>query len=366
MALLLHLQRTGGATAPALAEALEVSVRTVYRDVEALQEAGVPVWTEAGPRGGVRLVEGWSTRLDGLTGDEAAALFLAGAPAAAGELGLGAVLAAAQVKVLATLPPELRARAGRVRERFHLDAPGWFQRDEPPPPALADVAGALWDDRRITIGYRRGDRTLQREVAPLGLVLKAGVWYLVALAGSSPRTYRVDRIVELEVGTQRFERPAFDLASHWATSADDFTRAVLRTTVRVRLSPAAQRLLPHVVDREAALDALEAGPPADNDGWAEIELRVESDEVALGQLTSLGAGVEVVAPPALRAAMADVGRSMAARNASPAGAVERVERPPGGDEVVEQRRRRRRDRVAAGPRIEHEELAIEGVDDRHT
>jgi predicted DNA-binding transcriptional regulator YafY len=316
MALLLHLQRTGRATAPELADALEVSVRTVYRDVEALQEAGVPVWTEAGPRGGVRLVEGWSTRLDGLTGDEAAALFLAGAPAAAGELGLGAVLAAAQVKVLATLPPELRARAARVRERFHLDAPGWFQRDEPPPPALADVSSALWDDRRTTIRYRRGDRTVHRDVEPLGLVLKAGVWYLVARAKGAARTYRVDRILEAEVSAERFERPAFDLAAYWATSADDFTRAVLRTMVVLRLSSTAQRMLPHAVDRQAALDALAAARPLPNPGWVEVDLRVESDEVAISQLTGLGAGVEVVAPSEVRAAIAAVGREMAARNAS--------------------------------------------------
>src|SRR4051812_19113042 len=124
VALLLRLQQLGRATAPDLAEELEVSVRTIYRDVAALQAAGVPIWTETGPGGGIRLLAGWRTRLDGLTADEAGALLLGGAPDAAAELGLGTVLVAAQTKVLTTLPPELRNRATKVRQRFHLDAPG--------------------------------------------------------------------------------------------------------------------------------------------------------------------------------------------------------------------------------------------------
>ncbi|HEY1174816.1 MAG TPA: HTH domain-containing protein, partial [Phytomonospora sp.] len=126
VALLLTLQTERGATAARLAEALEVSVRTIYRDVTALQSAGVPLWTEPGPTGGIRLLDGWRTRLDGLTGDEAASLFAGTAPAVLDGLGLGTVAVAAQAKVLATLPPELRDRAGRLRERFHLDAPTWF------------------------------------------------------------------------------------------------------------------------------------------------------------------------------------------------------------------------------------------------
>ena len=306
MALLLHLQRTGGATAPDLARALEVSVRTVYRDVAALQEAGVPLWTEPGPRGGIRLVEGWRTQLDGLTGDEAGALFLAGAPAAAAELGLGRVLAAAQVKVLATLPPELRARAGRVRERFHLDAPGWFAHDESPL-HLAPVARALWDDRRLQITYERDRRSqaVVRIVDPLGLVLKAGTWYLVAHHRHATHTYRVDRIVDATVLAERFERPAFDLAAAWGASAEQFSRSILRSSVRLRLSPSGQRRLRHAVDPAAAARALDrASPAAERDSGVELDLQVESEEVAFSQLLGLGAQVEIVAPATLRARFA--------------------------------------------------------------
>lgn len=155
LAILLRLQQVGPATSGQLASELEVSVRTIYRDVAALQAAGVPVWTETGPGGGVRLLEGWRSRLDGLTADEAGALFLGGAPGAVAELGLGTVLAAAQAKVLATLPPELRSRAARVRQRFLLDAPGWFHHDEELP-HLATVADAVWAERRVDLRYRRG------------------------------------------------------------------------------------------------------------------------------------------------------------------------------------------------------------------
>jgi predicted DNA-binding transcriptional regulator YafY len=307
VALLLHLQQRGGATASDLARQLEVSVRTVYRDVAALQAAGVPLWTETGPGGGIRLVEGWRTRLDGLTADEASALFLGGAPAAVAELGLGTVLTAAQTKVLATLPPELRGRVGRVRQRFHLDAPGWFHRDESLP-HLATVAEAVWADRRLDVRYGRRDRPVSRRLDPLGLVLKAGTWYLVAAHRGEPRTYRVGRIEEAEIRDERSVRPDdFDLGAWWATSSSAFDRTLLRDTVRLRLSARALWLLRRLTDVTAL------GVP-DADGWQEVTVGVEGPEVALEQLAGLGDGVEVLDPLSLRAALAALGRSMAARN----------------------------------------------------
>src|ERR687897_660826 len=139
VALILAVERRKGATARALAEELEVSERTIYRDVSALQAAGVPLWTEPGPGGGIRLVEGWSAPVDGLTADEATALFVGASGAA--DLGLGGVLAVARSKVRSALPPVERAAVDRVRARVHLDAPGWFRKPEElpaggaPPPA---------------------------------------------------------------------------------------------------------------------------------------------------------------------------------------------------------------------------------------
>jgi predicted DNA-binding transcriptional regulator YafY len=314
VALLLELQHRGGATAPELADVLEVSVRTIYRDVASLQAAGVPLWTEPGPQGGIRLVEGWRTDLDGLTGDEAMALALAGAPGAAGALGLGAVLVAAETKVRAALPPELRTRSERVRERFLLDAPGWFHRPEGTE-ALGVLAEAVWAARRVRIRYGRTGHEVQRTVDPLGLVLKGGTWYAVARHRGQLRTYRVGRIGSVEVLDEVFERPAgFDLARHWAASQAEFEASLLRYRSRLRLSPSALRLLPHLVEPAAGQAALDGAGPADAAGWREVELRSESEDVALDQLVGLGAGIEVLAPVSLRRRMAEVGLQMAARN----------------------------------------------------
>ncbi len=191
---LLLLQARGRRTAAELAAELDVSVRTVYRDVESLSAAGVPVYADRGPAGGYRLVDGYRTRLTGMTAGEAESLFLAGMPGPAAELGLGTVLAAAELKLLAALPPELRSRAVRVRERFHMDAPGWF-READEVPWLAAVADAVWNQHALRVHYRRwGAQEVTRVIEPLGIVLKAGTWYLVAApASSGARAFRPAR-----------------------------------------------------------------------------------------------------------------------------------------------------------------------------
>jgi predicted DNA-binding transcriptional regulator YafY len=188
VSVLLLLQTRGRMTAAQLAEELEVSVRTVYRDVEALSAAGVPLYADAGHSGGYRLLDGYPTRLTGMTADEAEALFLAGAPGAAAQLGLGSVLAAAQLKVRAALPSELRPHADRISGRFHLDAPGWYA-DADETPYLPAVADAVWNRRAVHVLYRRWREPtdVERRLEPYGLVLKAGRWYVVAGPGV-PRT----------------------------------------------------------------------------------------------------------------------------------------------------------------------------------
>lgn len=312
MALLFLLQQRQRATAAELAAALEVSERTVYRDVEALLAAGVPLWTEQGRAGGIRLIEGWRTRLDGLTGREAAAIFAM--PSLLADVGLGSALSAAQSKVLAGLPAELREYASAVASRFHLDAPGWFQQTESAS-RLTVVAEAVASSRRLRMEYRRGPATVTREVDPLGLVVKAGVWYLVGRVGADIRTYRVARIVSASV-LSTFERPAdFVLATWWEEASARFERSLLRETVRLRLSRHAVKALRSVTDPDAAAMAVATAGPSDADGWREVSLEVESLPVATTQLLSLGVGVEVVAPEALRTALAELGLAVAARNA---------------------------------------------------
>lgn len=312
LALLLVLQRRQRATAAELAEELEVSVRTLYRDVAALVAAGFPLWTEPGPHGGIRLVEGWRTRLDGLTAEEASALSLSGAPQAVADLGLGAVALSARAKLDATLPAELRDRAGRIRQRFLLDAPAWFARPEPLT-ALPAAATAVWESRKLEL--RHGGRPTSRRVDPLGLVLKAGTWYLIARSRGDIRTYRVGRIDHAELLAETFVRPEeFDLAAWWAASSAAFDQSLLVYPCRVRLSPAAQKALPRVVPHDAVRRMLaDAGPP-DAEGWRELDLLLEGEEVAADQLSGLGGGVEVLAPVELRRRLHLVGIEMARRN----------------------------------------------------
>jgi predicted DNA-binding transcriptional regulator YafY len=313
VAILLLLQTRGGMTAEALAGQLEVSVRTIYRDLDALSVAGVPVYAERGPGGGVRLVDGYRTRLTGLSGDEAEALFLSGLEGPAAQLGLGSVLAAAQIKVTAALPPELRGRASRLRERFHLEAPGWFRQIEAVP-FLATAAEALWSDRQLAITYRRGDQPTRRTLDPLGLVLKAGTWYLVARRDGAVRTYRVARIAAARMLEERFERPeAFDLARYWTDSTTAFERELDRISIRLRIDPEMVGELAYAVGNARRVGEPE---PDGAGGWLVLTVRHESVEAAHDDLLRLGERIEVLEPAELRDRLAATCQAMAARYAA--------------------------------------------------
>jgi predicted DNA-binding transcriptional regulator YafY len=299
VSLLLLLQTRGRLTAGELAAELEVSVRTVHRDVEALSDAGVPIYAERGPHGGIRLVDGYRTRLTGMTADEAEALFLSGLPGPAAELGLGTVVTAARLKVLAALPPELRARASRLVERFHLDASGWFRAGEPVP-HLAALSEAVWETHRVEIDYERGDRTVSRTIDPLGLVLKAGVWYVVAAADGSLRTYRVGRVVGTRPLAERFERPAgFDLAAFWAESSAAYERDAERIDVTVRIRDDRLHRLRAAVG-ERVVEAAVSVPSDDPDGWRRLRLRLEWPDEVPGVLLAVGPDLEVLEPVEVR------------------------------------------------------------------
>jgi predicted DNA-binding transcriptional regulator YafY len=312
VSILLLLQTRGRMTAAQLAEELEVSVRTVYRDVEALGAAGIPLYGDAGHAGGYRLLDGYRTRLTGLTAGEAEALFLAGAPGAAAQLGLGSVLTAAQLKVRAALPPELRAHADRISGRFHLDAPGWYtEADEVP--HLSAVADAVWNNRILHIVYRRW-RTptdVRRRLEPYGLVLKAGRWYVVA--GPGPRTYRVDQILELATSDEEFSRPEdFDLAAYWAAYQRDFHDRLYRAEALVRLAPGVR------LNGRAPADGR-----TDEDGWTLATVPIESVDHAHAEFLRLGTDIEVLEPPELREKIARTAARLARRYGN--------FRAPGGD-----------------------------------
>ncbi|MFJ9547183.1 helix-turn-helix transcriptional regulator [Streptomyces erythrochromogenes] len=325
LSLLLLLQNRGRTTAPELAAELEVSVRTVYRDIDALGASGVPVLADRGPAGGYRLADGYRTRLTGLTDAQAGSLFLAGVPGPAQDLGLGADLAAAQLKLQAALPGRLAGRARQIQERFHLDATAWF-RDADPVPHLARIAQAVWDQRVLHAHYRRWRGEVRRELHPLGLVLKGGIWYLVARVGAGAgagdedgeetvRTYRVARFLAVDTAEDGFERPAgFELAAYWQESTDRLDAALRRQTAQLRLSPRGRQLLPMQFGAAGTRALADAGPP-DADGWVRISLAVESETIAVGDILRLGTEAEVLGPPALRRALAETVTALAGRYA---------------------------------------------------
>ena len=317
LSILLTLSVRGQASARELADELEVSLRTVYRDVEALSAAGVPVYATRGRHGGFRLLDGYRTRLTGMTEDEADALFLAGLPGAAADLGLGSVLAATQLKLLAALPPDLRERAARIRDRFYLDAPGWLG-DADPPPNLATVAEAVWSQRRLDVRYERANREVgPRLLDPLGLVLKAGTWYLVAQPhpddGRGPRTYRVSRVHAAAVRDEEYERPAgFDLEAFWTEYQRGYERRVYRESASVRLSPTGRELL-FLVGPIAARRARAQMSEPDRTGWTHTQVPIESVRHGHHALLQLGEHVEVLEPRELRELIAASARALAAR-----------------------------------------------------
>lgn len=300
-------------TADELAAELEVSVRTVYRDALSLQVAGVPLHGEPGHDGGYELSGGYRTNLTGLTTDEAAALFLAGMPGLATDLGMGGPVATLRHKLVAALPAEQRGPATRVSQRFHLDAPGWYQ-DIDRPIHLAAITEAVLSERRVRVRYSSWERESTKTLDPYGLVLKAGRWYLIAAtsrAPDRPSTYRVDQIVGLSVREETFSRPdGFDLAAYWNDSVRAFRDRLRSGTALVKLSPNGQ-----VLYRQLTSEPLEPiGVIVDpEDGWMTANVSIESIGHANGFFLQFGADVEVVEPVELRTLISSTARSIADR-----------------------------------------------------
>jgi len=301
VSLALLLQARGRLSARALAAALEVSVRTVYRDIAALSAAGVPVVTESGPNGGCWLLDGYRFPLRGLSSDEASALLLLGVPAVVAELGLADALAAAHRKVQAG------ASAGPAGPALvHLDMPRWFHAAEPVP-HLRALAAAIRDGRQLRLGYRRGDQGPEttRVVAPLGLVNKAGVWYLVACGasrgGDDPAVFRAGRVTSAQVLSDPVARPpGFDLASFWERWSASFADSRPKIEVRLRASPPALAVFPEVFG-DPVRPALDAAGPPDDAGWRAVTLTFEHEMAAAQRLAGFGGRVEVLSPATVRA-----------------------------------------------------------------
>ena len=310
LSILLILQLRGRRTAQALADEFEVSVRTIYRDIDHLSAAGVPVYADRGRNGGFDLLDGYKTKLTGFTSSEAESLFLAGLPGAAQDLGFSEALIGAKLKLLAALPPESRESAERVGTRFHLDPVGWYRSSEAAD-LLPAVADSVWTARKIAVRYERWDGEVERVLEPLGLVMKAGVWYLVASVAGRPRTYRLSNIKALTPG-EPFERiKAFDLAAYWTQQRDRFEEGLFQGEATLCVTA---RGLDQLATLSAAVgEAAKASAAApDAEGRMQVVIPIETVENAMTQLFRLGPEIEVLSPPELRIAMAERAQALAA------------------------------------------------------
>jgi len=299
LSILLLLQAHGRLSAAELSRRLEVSRRTVFRDLDALSGAGVPVATDRGPNGGAYLLGGYRTDLTGLNETELEALLAFGGQGPAADLGLGPELDRASRKLAVAARGD---RVGRLRERVLIDGERWF-RTAPVPPHLTRVQDALWSDRRLRLRYRRTlDRIVDRTVEPYGLVCKAGTWYMLAGIGGEPRVYRVSRIEDAEMTDETFTRPAdFDLRSAWAKQVVRFKGSRLeRVSVRVRVEPDVSGPFTRVIG-DQIVDRL---------GDGVVILEFPANEAAVSLLAPFGRAVEVLEPPEIRRRLAEIGRQL--------------------------------------------------------
>ncbi len=304
------LQSRGLVTAAEFARELEVSARTIQRDMESLSAMGIPVYATRGTDGGWRLVENYRTSLTALTTSDALAMVIAQSRGILDDLGLEDPGQAPILKLLATIAPGARDRVEHARQRIHIAQGSWGP--EPPRTTLQVLQAAIWADRLITIRYRTSS-PVDLELAPLGLVRDNMTWYLVARRDSGLRTYRVDRIRAVTLLEETFERPAgFVLAAHWRASSGDFVRSLGSYLIRLRLRGDAIQRADWVYVRSRTLSEPDA------DGWVEATFEVGDEDNAHIILHDLGLGGEVlvVEPDELRRSAVAAAEAFAAINES--------------------------------------------------
>jgi predicted DNA-binding transcriptional regulator YafY len=306
VSLLLLLQSAERRTARELARRLEVSERTIYRDVDALSTSGIPVYAERGAVGGIALSEGYRRALMHFGDDEIRALFVGGTAVLA-DLGLGQNLERALEKLRGGLGDVQRRAAERARGRIHIDQRRWNQSD-PPVERLALLRRAVWDDRCVDLGYEDRSRVRSmRRVDPYGLVSKAGVWYLIARTPDGFRSFRVDRIFDAQECNERFERaPDFDLDAHWRETASKMMGVQDRFTVTMRVDP----------DALSMIVGYWPSDPVSSDDPCVLRVHFSGERAAVSYLVTWGDSVELLEPMSLAPAVVAHARRLIERYAS--------------------------------------------------
>ncbi len=298
LSIVLLLQTHGQLTSRSLAERLEVSERTIHRDMEALSVSGIPVFAERGSTGGWSLLGEYRTNLTGLNQAEIQSLFVTQPPKLLADLRLKKASEGALLKLLAALPALYRQGAEQARRRIHIDTAGWARHEEAVPllPVLQD---AIWSERRLWFRYQRGPGCddVEREVDPLGLVAKGSAWYLVARIGEDVRTYRISRMASAAVLDQRCTVPAdFDLAAFWETSTTKFKSAPPNYVAQFRVAPDVFPRLRFAGRFARVGDTVDT----DLDGWLRVPVGFDAEEIACEYALGFGAKLEVIEPRSLR------------------------------------------------------------------
>jgi predicted DNA-binding transcriptional regulator YafY len=284
-------------TARDLAERLEVSERTIHRDMEALSSAGVPVIVERGQGGGWSLLDNYQTTLTGLNLAEIQALFLPKPTHLLADLGWNQAFEAALLKLLAALPAANRQQAETVSQRIHLDPTGWHRWDEEMA-AFPILQTAIWQERQLQFSYERSDgKLVERVVNPLGLVAKGSVWYFIASVDEEVRSYRISRVRSATLTDSPCIRPTvFDLADYWQRSLVEFKANLPRYEVMLRVAPEALLRLRYA-GYFAKIEQI--GSP-DAEGWISVSMRFDIEEAACAYVLGFGAQIEVLEPLELR------------------------------------------------------------------
>jgi len=298
LSILLLLQVHRRQTARELARRLEVSERTIHRDMEALSAAGFPVFAERGSGGGWMLVEGYKTSLTGLKKEEIQALFLTKPLRLLADLGLDKAADAAMIKLSAALPSGHRDNAEHASQRIHIDLTGW-NRSEEAVRLLPIIQQAVWQERKLKFAYERagGCEPVERLADPLGLVAKGNVWYLVAVVDGDLRSYRVSRVLSAELTDEPCIRPAgFGLATYWEQSKVSFKAQLPKYHATLRAHP---DIFPRL-NFAGRFSRIEHADPPDSDGWIKVAMRFDVEEMAIEYALSFGAKMAVLEPVTLR------------------------------------------------------------------
>lgn len=310
ISLLMLLQTRGQMTAQDLADRLEVSPRTIYRDLDALSMSGVPVYAERGPQGGCSLMESYRTNLTGLNENEVRALFMFTVPGLMADLGADKASEGAMLKLTASLPAPFQRDAEKVRQRIHLDTAVFFQQEEPTP-YLHLVQDAIWQERRLRMTYRRSDGNwVKRLVDPYGLVAKANIWYMVAGSFNATFTFRISRIQDASLTESSFERPLdFDLQKFWKNWLTRLEENRTRYDVTITVPPTHTTLMVDAFGEGMYHLITKESKTLDN-GRLQLTIPFASPEDACRKLLGLGTAVTVIHPPELIQHLAQTARAV--------------------------------------------------------